>query len=428
MRTLVEHAGIVFCDNVDELVDAAELLARYPDPMPCGPGILTFSGAFCAIALDFCDEIGLPVPPLSAEAETAMRAALPGFATPRNPLDLTTQPVWQPELIQKGCSALLDDPKIGSLLISIPLGTPSAAVTYLKFVLAAAKGSTKPLIFSVLGDRNPLPQDFVDMAREHRVILSRSADRSLRALLQLYKHGVALERAGKTVPAAPIAHLPTLGEGPQPEWLGKKVLAAAGVAIPAGDLARSADEAVAIAERIGFPVAMKAQAARLAHKTEAGGVLLNIGDAAGVRDAWAKLHHNVKTYDASLTLDGVLVEVMSKRGLEMVVGAKRDPKWGPVIVAGIGGVLIEAIGDVRLMPADLSEEAVVAELLKLKTAKLLKGFRGAPASDLNAIAKVAVAVGHLMRTNPDIMEIDVNPLMVYGEGASALDALIVMKE
>ena len=430
MRTLVEHAGIVFCDNVDELVDAAEVLARFPNPLPCGPGILTFSGAFCAIALDFCDEIGLPVPPLSAEGEKVMRAALPGFATPRNPLDLTTQPVWQPELMQLGCSALLDDPNIGSLLISIPLGTPSAAVTYLKFVLAAAKGSTKPLIFSVLGDRNPLPQDFVDMAREHRVIISRSADRSMRALLQLYKHGVALDRARKTVAARPIAHLPALGKGAQPEWLGKKVLAAAGLAIPAGDLARSADEAVAIAERVGFPVAMKAQAAKLAHKTEAGGVLLNIGDATGVRAAWAKLHDNVRAYDASLTLDGVLVEVMSKRGLEMVVGAKRDAHWGPVIVAGIGGILIEAIGDVRLMPADLSEEAIVTELLKLKTSKLLKGFRGAPASDVKAIAKVAVAVGHLMRTNPDIMEIDVNPLMVYAEGggASALDALIVMKE
>jgi hypothetical protein len=428
MRTLVEHSGIVFCDNVDELVDAAEVLARFPNPLPYGPGILTFSGAFCAIALDFCDEIGLPVPPLSAEAEKTMRAALPGFATPRNPLDLTTQPVWQPDLMQLGCSALLDDPRIGSLLISIPLGNPSAAVTYLKFVLAAAKDSTKPLIFSVLGDRNPLPQDFVDMAREHRVILSRSADRSLRALLQLYKHGVALERAKKTISASPIAHLPALGAGAQPEWLGKKVLAAAGVAIPPGDLARSMDEAVAIAERIGFPVAMKAQAAKLAHKTEAGGVLLNIADAAGVREAWRKLHDNVKAYDASIALDGVLIEVMSKRGLEMVVGAKRDPRWGPVIVAGIGGVLIEAIGDVRLMPADLSEEAIIGELLKLKTAKLLKGFRGAPPSDLHAIAKVAVAVGNLMRNNPDIMEIDVNPLMVYGEGASALDALIVMKE
>jgi hypothetical protein len=173
---------------------------------------------------------------------------------------------------------------------------------------------------------------------------------------------------------------------------------------------------------------MKAQAAKLAHKTEAGGVLLNIADAAGVREAWRKLYDNVKAYNASIALDGVLIEVMSKRGLEMVVGAKRDPRWGPVIVAGIGGVLIEAIGDVRLMPADLSEEAIIDELLKLKTAKLLKGFRGSPASDLNAIAKVAIAVGNLMRSNPDIMEIDVNPLMVYGEGASALDALIVTKQ
>ncbi len=429
MRTLVEHAGIVFCDNVDELVDAAEVLARYPDPLPHGPGILTFSGAFCAIAHDFCDEIGLPVPALSKEGESLLKAALPSFATPRNPLDLTTQPVWQPALMKLGCSALLDDPKIGSLLISIPLGQPAMAVKYLGFVLEAAKGSTKPLIFSVLGDRSPLPQDFLDMAREHRVIVSRSTDRSLRALLQLYKHGVALARAKKTVAAQPIANLPALGSGTQPEWLGKKVLAAAGIKIPAGDLARSADEAVAIANKIGFPVAMKAQAAKLAHKTEAGGVLLNIADEAGVRAAWQKLHENVKRYDSSITLDGTLVEVMSKRGLEMVVGAKRDPNFGPVIVVGIGGVLIEAIGDVRLMPPDLSEEAIIVELGKLKTAKLLNGFRGSPAVDVRAVARVAAAVGQLMRTNPGIMEIDVNPLVAYavGEGVSALDALIIMK-
>lgn len=430
MRTLVEHAGIVFVDNVDELVDAAEVLARFPNPLPCGPGILTHSGAFCAIAHDFCAEIGLPVPTLSAESEKTLRAALPSFATPRNPLDLTTQPVWQPDLMKTGCSALLDDPKIGSLLISIPLGQPALGVTYLKFVIEAAKNSTKPLIFSVLGDRSVLPQDFLDMAREHRIILSRSADRSLRALLQLYKHGVALERSKKTVAAKQIANLPMLGAGTQPEWLGKKVLAAAGMPIPPGDLARTADDAVAIAKKIGFPVAMKAQAANLAHKTEAGGVILNVADEAGVRGGFQKLYDNVKKFNASIVLDGALVETMSKRGLEMVVGAKRDPNWGPVVVVGIGGVLIEAIGDVRLMPPDLSEEAIVDELSRLKTPTLLKGFRGSPAVDVKAIAKVAAVVGQLMRTVPEITEIDVNPLVAHaeGEGVTALDALIVTKE
>lgn len=427
MRTLVEHAGICFVDNVDEMVDTAEVLARFPNPLPHGPGILTFSGAFCAIAHDFCAEIGLPVPPLSAEGEKILKAALPGFATPRNPLDLTTQPVWQPELMFTGAKALLDDPKIGSLMISIPMGTPRVAVTYLQHVLDAHKGSAKPLIFSVLGDRSQLPQDFLDLARENRVIVSRSADRSLRALLAVYKHGVALERAKKTVPARPIANLPALGQGTQAEWLGKKVLAAAGVKIPPGDLARTADEAAAIAKRIGFPVAMKAQAAKLAHKTEAGGVLLNIADEAGAREAFQKLIDNVRKYDASIVLDGALVETMSKRGLEMVVGAKRDPKWGPVIVAGVGGVLIEAIGDVRLMPPDLSAEAIAEELGKLKTAKLLKGFRGAPPVDVQALSEVAAAVGQIMRANPDIVEIDINPLVAHaaGEGVTALDALIV---
>jgi acyl-CoA synthetase (NDP forming) len=430
MRTLVEHAGICFVDNVDEMVDTAEVLARFPNPIAAGPGILTFSGAFCAIAHDFCGEIGLPVPPLSAEGEKILRAALPGFATPRNPLDLTTQPVWQPDLMYTGAKALLDDPKIGSLMISIPPSGPMLK-TYLEHVIRALKECpVKPVIFGVLGDRLQLPQDFLDLAREKRIIISRSADRSLRALLAVYKHGAALERAKKTVPQKAIASLPPLGKGTQAEWVGKKVLAAAGVKIPPGDLARTADEAAAIAKRIGFPVAMKAQAAKLAHKTEAGGVLLNIADEAGVREAFQKLHDNVKKYNASIVLDGALVETMSKRGLEMVVGAKRDPKWGPVIVAGVGGVMIEVIGDVRLMPPDLSAEAIAEELGKLKMAKMLSGFRGAPAVDVKALAEVAAAIGQIMRATPEIIEIDINPLVAHaaGEGVTALDALIVTQD
>lgn len=429
MRSLVEHAGICFVDNVDELVDTAEVMARFPNPTAAGPGILTLSGAFCAIAHDFCWEIGLPVPQLSAEAETLLKAALPGFATPSNPLDLTTQPVWQPDLMYTGAKALLDDPKIGSLLISIPLSGPMLK-TYLEHVLRAIKGSVKPVIFGILGDRLALPQEFVDLAKENRVIITRSTERSLRALLSVYRHGQALERAKKTVPGKPIPDLPALGRGTQPEWLGKKVLAAAGVKIPPGDVAKSAEQAIAIAKKIGFPVAMKAQAAKLAHKTEAGGVLLNIADEAGVRHAFQKLCDNVNKYDAAIVLDGVLVETMAKRGLEMVVGAKRDPKWGPVIVAGIGGVMIEFIGDVRLMPPDLSAEAIAEELGKLKMAKMLIGFRGSPPVDVKALSEIAAAVGQIMRATPNIVEIDINPLVAHaaGEGVTALDALIVTKE
>ncbi len=174
---------------------------------------------------------------------------------------------------------------------------------------------------------------------------------------------------------------------------------------------------------------MKAQAAKLAHKTEAGGVMLNIADEAGVRAAWQKLHDNIEKHAPGLKLDGVLVEKMSQKGLELVVGAKRDPQWGPMVLVGLGGIMVEALGDVRLLPADLSEAAIVEELHKLKAAKLLGPFRGQPAVDVEAVAKVAATIGRLMRTVPEIEEIDVNPLIALpkGQGVIALDALIVTK-
>ena len=159
------------------------------------------------------------------------------------------------------------------------------------------------------------------------------------------------------------------------------------------------------------------------------GVILNIADDAALKEAFTRLYANVKKHAPDITLDGALVEKMSPKGLELVVGANRDPKWGPAVLVGLGGVMVEALGDVRLIPADLGEAGIIAELGKLKAAKLLGPFRGAPAVDVEAVAKVVMAVGQLMRTQPEIMEIDVNPLMAYakGQGVMALDALIVTK-
>ena len=163
---------------------------------------------------------------------------------PGNPLDLTTQPIWQPELVGIGAKTLLDDPAIGSLVISITVGGPAQSVLYIKGLIKALEGNKKPVVFSILGDRSPLAPEFLELAREHRIILSRSSERSLRAMAQVTAYGKHLAIARSHEPAKPFAGLPPLGHGPQPEWLGKKVLAAAGIAIPAGALARSVDEAV----------------------------------------------------------------------------------------------------------------------------------------------------------------------------------------
>jgi acyl-CoA synthetase (NDP forming) len=425
MRAHVLHAGIPLLDSIDELIDTAELLARFPDAPTQGPGILTFSGAYCAIAHDFCEALGLVVPPLSAETAAALAPQLPVFAPPRNPLDLTTQPIWQPELVRIGCQALLGDPALGSLVISLPPGRHP--LRYLEGVIEAAAGSTKPVLMSVLGDRTPLPPEFVALAREHRIILTRSSEGCLRAIAHATAYGRRPMTAGAAAPVARFPDLPALGSGVQPEWRAKQLLASIGIAVPAGDLARSVDEAVEIAGRIGYPVALKAQAAALPHKTEAGGVRLGITDSEALRSAWTTMTDAIARARPGLVLDGALVEAMGERGLELVVGARRDPRWGPVLLVGLGGTALEVLGDVRLLPADLPERELVEALDTLRAAPLLRGFRGAPPVDVAAVARVAALVGRLIQTAPEIVEIDINPLVASERGATALDALIVTR-
>jgi acyl-CoA synthetase (NDP forming) len=196
--------------------------------------------------------------------------------------------------------------------------------------------------------------------------------------------------------------------------------------VPRGALARDLAAAQDIAARIGYPVALKAQAAALAHKSDAGGVALALADAAALEAAWRRIETRIATARPGVALDGMLVEAMGRQGVEMIVGAKRDPGWGPVLLVGLGGIWTEALDDVRLMPAELSGEQIIAEIRKLKGAPLLQGLRGAAPVDVAAVADVARRIGALMHARPEITEIDINPLVAYPDGVLALDALIVV--
>jgi len=178
---------------------------------------------------------------------------------------------------------------------------------------------------------------------------------------------------------------------------------------------------------------MKAQAAALGHKSDAGGVILNLRSAGEVREAFGRMYGNVANYDASIRLDGVLVEKMGSMGIEMIVGAKHDLEWGPVVLAGFGGVTAEILKDVKLFTPDMGVEQVEAGLLSLKQAPLLKGWRGAPPRDVAALARLIVQVGRVMTGNPRIREIDLNPVIVHAQdgkefgGVVALDALMLVE-
>jgi acyl-CoA synthetase (NDP forming) len=420
MRTMVEDAGAIVVTTMDEMMDLAEILVRYPKPPVKGPGIITASGAFVGLSNDMAEELGFEFPAVEPATLKLFDEMLPPYGNYGNPLDVTAG--FTPTSLPAAVKALIDDPNIGMLFISFPI---NAGVVVQKFNEGMA-GSDKPKVLVALGDTWPLGADIMEAVKQSPAVFGRSSDRMMRAVALYTRYGRMLARP-RPAPPEPIKGLPRLGRGTQPEWLGKKVLAAAGIRVPAGDLARTVDDAAAVAQRIGYPVVLKAQAAALSHKTEAGGVMLNLADEAALRAAWDALQKNVKRAAPDVTLDGALVEKMSPKGIELMVGAKRDPGWGTVLLLGLGGIWVEALGDVQLLPGFAGEEQIREALGKLRSAKLLAGVRGAPPADVDAVVQVVTAIGRLMATMPELTEIDVNPLMVHakGQGVTALDALIV---
>jgi acyl-CoA synthetase (NDP forming) len=429
MAALTAHQGVILVESFDELIDVAALLVRFPEPPTAGVGVISNSGAFRGITFDVCHDAGLDVPALSQPVLERIAALMPSFAMTDNPIDVGTQLIRTPQLLGTATQAMLDDPGIGSVVAAVVLGSARQALDKARAARSVMRTAGKPVAFAAIGGEAAAPEFFAEFA-DHEVPLFGSPERALRAMARITRYGLALRRWQARAAPAAVAAPPALpGRGTLPEYLGKAYLAALGIAVPPGALARSADEAVAIAARIGFPVALKAQARDLPHKTEAGGVALGIADADALRLAYDRLHAAVAVARPDVRLDGVLVERMSAPGIEIIVGARRDPDWGAVVVVGFGGVLVEILDDVRLMAPDVTEDDVVHELARLRGAKLFAGARGAPPADIAALAAIVAKVAALMRDVQDVMEIDLNPVMVCprGQGACALDALVIVR-
>lgn len=429
---LLKSEAVVVVESLDELLDTSTILLRYPQPPAGGTAFMTGSGAMKNIALDFAEDLGLALPELTTETVDKLTALLPAYAVPENPLDYTTIGVRQPGLIGDLLLTMLDDERVGNILLAIPVGPEMAQRDKAEHIVPALGRATKPAVLVLTGDGSPVEPFFTAAVAASGVPLFRSADRAMRALRQVATYGEALQRASRA-DCSQAATLPLPGAVPPngifAEYMGKTWLASAGVPVPQGALATDADHAVRIATEIGYPVVLKAQASELPHKSDVGGVLVGLADEAALRAGWQHLHTNVARHRPELTLDGALVERMGPRGLELVVGAKRDPEWGPVVLVGLGGIWIEALKDVRLIPANMAQADIVVELGRLKAAAVLNGIRGTAGVDLQAIAQVVALIGAQMRANPGITEIDVNPLVAYPAGSTqpvlALDALVV---
>lgn len=426
MATILAHNAVIHVESLEELVDVSELMTRFPTPPTKGCAMVTDSGAVKGMTLDFCETIGLELPPLSPALAAKLQAELPDFVGASNPLDLTAQAITHLEMYERTMTPLLDDETYGSLVLTAIVSSASDwALVKGRASLKPLLGATKPVIFAMLGDEADVPLQLIEEARGGNVPFFRSPERALRALARITAYGQALARAQKRVPSPKIAAPALPVRGALTEHASKTYLAACGLKMPQGRLAKTIAEAQATAAEIGFPVALKLQSAALAHKSDAGGVILHIGDRAQLDAAWQKLQQVAR--DRTLALDGILVEQMARPGIEMIVGARRDPNWGPVVAVGLGGIWAEALGDIRILSIGLDETEIAAEIRQLRGAKLLSGMRGLPPADIAALAHAVALIGAVIAARPEITEIDINPLTVYpaGEGALALDALIV---
>jgi len=204
------------------------------------------------------------------------------------------------------------------------------------------------------------------------------------------------------------------------------LLKSAGFPVPAVYLARSADEAVKIAEEIGFPVVLKIVSPQIIHKTEAGGVILNLQDSMEVRESYQAIVANARQYNGDAEITGVLVTPMSKPGLEIIVGMVRNPMFGPTVMFGLGGIFVEVFKDLAFRRAPLTKQDAEEMIKETKGYEILKGIRGQSPRDLEGVKEVLVKISELALREEQIKEIDLNPVVVYEEGLQILDARILL--
>jgi acetate---CoA ligase (ADP-forming) len=427
MRSRVGREGVLLAESLEEFVDVLDVMMRCPVRPSGGVGVLTESGAFKALTLDLCEEIGLSLPMLTDASAASLRAALPEFVPVSNPVDLTAQGLSDPGLYRLALAALLADDRFGCIILVIIQTDAKTCAIKLPTIIDTIRtlGAKKPIVLAGLDEGAQVPAQYIAQLRALHVPYFPSSGRAFRAVARICSQSE--QETGRNGPAVPRHQLDLSGGGVIPEYRAKEQLQRLGIRFPSGRIAKTLDEATQIATELGYPVALKAQSGELPHKSDVGGVVLNVADANSISTAWSRLRQNIARHRPGLELDGVLVESMSPPGVELIIGGRNDSQWGPVVLAGFGGVQAEILKDARLMAPDLSSDEIIRELYMLRSGELLRGFRGSPPLDVEAVAYMISQIGGLLAAEPSIQEIDLNPVIVYprGSGAIALDALIV---
>ena len=432
-RAAFAQSGIIRATSVQELFDYAFAFANQPVPQGNGVAVVTNAGGPGIMASDAAERLGLNIATLTPSTTEKLQAALPPQASAHNPVDVLGDALA--DRYATAIELVLQDPNVHSVVVLLTPQVMTDATNTAKAVAEVSRRYDKPVLASFMGAKEVA--EGVAILSANNIPNYPFPERAMESLSAMVRYRRWLDSPTLTIPTfdvnrTAVANLfdrfrregrLTLGEVEA-----RTVLQAYGIRIPKGDLARNAADAAKLAKRIGFPVVMKIASPDILHKSDVGGVMVGLKDAAEVQHAYHTMMSQVRARMPQADIWGVNIAEMVPKGREVIVGMSRDPQFGPLLMFGLGGIYVEVLKDVSFRVAPINERSARNMMSEIRSYQLLLGARGEPPADLKAAEEVLLRVSQMVTDFPEILELDINPLVLMpeGQGAIALDARMTL--
>jgi acyl-CoA synthetase (NDP forming) len=419
---LFRQYGVHRATTTEEQIDVAYACARGIFPKGNKLGIVTLSGGAGVLISDSAERRGLDVAPMPLAAQKKLKELLP-FASVENPVDTTAQALNDMNLLAKNLEVILDEGGYDAIIgfFSTVPNTRTLSGPLKKGIADGCSRFPDRLIaLSMVGD-----DDVVRSYEESGFLVFEDSDRAIVALSALTRFSQSFERV---TTAPPVKAAEPLTNSPLSEYSAKSLLGEAGIPFLSERLVTGGEEAGTAADAIGYPVVMKIVSPNIEHKTEIGGVLVGLRDRQSATEGYVTLLDRAAQHRPDAKIEGVLVAPMANNGVETIIGVSRDAVFGPAVMFGLGGVHVEVLKDVTFRLAPFERDEALRMINEIRGRALLSGVRGAPPSDIDALADVLVNISRFAAAHRDDIEtIDLNPVLAFpkGEGVVALDALVV---
>ena len=438
-QTAFEETGAIAIDDLEAVLETASFFAKTRAPAGGrGVGILSTSGGAAVICADKAEAHGVPLPALEAKTAKALHEVVPDFGSVANPSDLTAEVLKTSETFGFCLDAFMNDAGFSALVMPMIFAHASSSGARAPTIVEAAARTDRPLAVVWMNEWYQGPgSELLDA--DPKVCMFRSADRCF-ATLRAWFDWHERRRMRPQAPAARRSS-PSAGQDARAilsearsrgaalsETDSKRILGCYGIAVPKEITARDPEQAATAASKIGGPVAIKIVSPDILHKTEAGGVRLGLSTPENVREAARNILASAARYAPQARIDGISVQQMAPAGVEIVLGVKNDRQFGPLVAAGLGGIMVELFGDTAVRLAPVDDATARAMLNSLKSRTLLTGFRGKPGVDVDGLVDTICRLSELAHDLADVIDqIDVNPVIAGATGVMAADALIVCR-